>query len=319
MTHQLRHRAIQAARRATQTATIVLVVALIFLGLYYNYRAAGAFDRLHDAATPGWRSAILARIDARVGNLHDPEGFLAANSGTLWSMRILGLEIADPLAFVEASAARRTLHVPLLLAILPPLVVAVLLGRVFCSWICPGYVVFELAGRVQTLVRRGRTAPRLTFAHENKYALLGVGLLLAAATGLPMFSLFYPPALLSRFAHAIIFGTGVVGTFGILAAMVAVELFVAPRWWCRTMCPGGALYALLGGRRALRVRLLPGRCTHCRLCEPACEEGLDPVTQSRGIECDNCGACVRRCPEAALAFTLRLPGPPKPLRKEAHA
>lgn len=70
------------------------------------------------------------------------------------------------------------------------------------------------------------------------------------------------------------------------------------------------MYGLLGARRVLRVELLPGRCTACKLCEPVCEEGINPVSQSRGIECDNCGECVRHCPDGALAFSLTRRGRP---------
>ncbi len=93
----------------------------------------------------------------------------------------------------------------------------------------------------------------------------------------------------------------------ILGLGIAFEVLVSPRWWCRTMCPGGALYGLLGSARVLRVVLVRDRCTACKLCQPACEEGLNPVAESSGLECDNCGACVRDCPDRALVFKLGLP------------
>ena len=93
----------------------------------------------------------------------------------------------------------------------------------------------------------------------------------------------------------------------ILCLLIAAELFVSPRCWCRSFCPGGALYGLLGSRRGLRVNLAPKLCTNCGLCDPVCEMGLDVIAESRGIECDNCGVCIRHCPEKALAFTFSLP------------
>jgi len=38
-----------------------------------------------------------------------------------------------------------------------------------------------------------------------------------------------------------------------------------------------------------------------------CEPGLDPVRESYGIECDNCGECVRHCPDRALRYAIGLP------------
>ncbi len=304
---QRRHRVIQAVRRFVQLSTVALVVCLIFLGLYYHYRAARSIGEITDVA--GWRGQALTIIDERVGKLDDPEAFLLANNGNLWSMRLGGVDVADPLAFVEATSATHDLHWPLLISILIPVALTVLLGRVFCSWICPGYLVFEATGKLRGVLRRiGLDPPALEVSHANKYVLLIVGVVLAVATSLPIFSMFYPPALLSRTAHAIIFGTGVTGMLTILAVMVVVEVFVSPRWWCRTMCPGGALYGILGSARVLRVRVSHQGCTNCGLCHPACEEGLNVLKESSSIECDNCGACIKSCPEAALHFTLSVPG-----------
>jgi ferredoxin len=123
-----------------------------------------------------------------------------------------------------------------------------------------------------------------------------------------MLALVYPPAVLSRLAHAWIFGTATTGLVVFLGTVLVFEILVSRRFWCRTMCPGGALYALIGWPRLLRVRLDPARCTGCRLCEPACEPGLNPVLESSGMECDNCGACVKACPEEALGYFVTVSG-----------
>ena len=64
------------------------------------------------------------------------------------------------------------------------------------------------------------------------------------------------------------------GWFFVLGLIGLFELIVSPRWWCRTMCPGGALYGLIGWPRLLRVKLRADRCTQCRKCNAACEPGL---------------------------------------------
>ncbi len=123
----------------------------------------------------------------------------------------------------------------------------------------------------------------------------------------PLFVLIYPPAVISRAAHAWVFGTALTGTVVLLGIMVAVEVFVSPRWWCRTVCPGGALYGLIGWIRPVRVKLKKASCTGCMDCIPVCEAGINPITQSSSIECDNCGVCIRHCGPAALVFTIGLP------------
>ncbi len=309
--HHFRHVVVQIVRRCVQLVTIALATTLILLGLYHHYYASRAVDQI--SAVAGWRGTALSAIDERMNAVEDPRAFLKRNNGNLWSMRLAGTEVSDPLAFVEATAAGRRLHIPLLFAILGPVFATMLLGRVFCSWVCPGYVIFELAGKARkTLPRLGIEPADVSFSHTNKYALLAVGVIVATATALPIFSMFYPPALLSRAAHALIFGTGATGMLTILCLMVAFEVFVSPRWWCRTMCPGGALYGLLGSARLVRVVLVADRCTACKLCHPVCEEGINPVAESSGIECDNCGACVRDCPDKALVFQIAGPGKTRP-------
>ncbi len=182
---------VQILRRCVQAGSIALIVTLSFLGLYHHYYAARALDQIDSVG--GWRGAALAAVDRRMDAIADPSEFLARNNGNLWSMRLAGKEISDPLAFVEASAAGKRFHLPLLISILVPVLATVLLGRIFCSWICPGYVVFELAGRFRKLLPRlGIEPARIELSHTNKYAVLAAGILTAIATGLPIFSMFYP-------------------------------------------------------------------------------------------------------------------------------
>jgi len=304
--HQTMHLAIQVVRRTVQVLAVAVVLALVFTSLYSHYRAARALE--DEDLMSGWRGAVLGTIDRLVGPMEDPQALLDGWKGTFWSARIAGVSLTDPLAAAEMTAAARTLHGALYLSILLPVILTLLLGRVFCSWICPAYLLFEITGKLRGLLGLAELPPpRIEFSYYNKYWFLGVGLVAAALTGLPFFALIYPPAMLSRMAHAWIFGAGLTGTALLLLLIVAFEVSVSPRWWCRTMCPGGALYGLLGWPRLLRVRLDADRCTRCRECEPVCEEGLNPVLESYGMECDNCGVCIRHCPEKALLFTLGLP------------
>ncbi len=304
--HQVKHWTLQLLRRGVQISVVLLLAGLVYLSLYAHFRAAFALE--DEIAAGGFRGTVLAEFDRRIAAMDDPQRFLDANQGTIWSMQLGGLDLTDPLAAAEAVAAGKTLYRPLLLWTLLPVLITMLLGKVFCSWICPANLLLEITGKLRGLLRLAELPPaEVKFSRANKYVLLGVGLIVAAIVGLPMFALIYPPAALSRLVHAWILGTSMAGMLTVLGLIVAFELLVSPRWWCRTMCPGGALYGLLGWPRLLRVKLDGDRCTKCRQCEPVCEPGLIPVLQSYGIECDNCGECVRKCPERALGYTVGLP------------
>ena len=301
--HQRKHIFIQSLRHCVQALACVLVITLVYLSLYAHYRSAKAIE--DDAVMTGFKGAVLTQIEKRVAQMDDPQAFLDGNKGTFWSMKVGGVDLTDPLAAAEMTATSKRIHVPLLLSILIPVIVTLLLGRVFCSWICPAGLLFEMTDKLRKLVSLAELKPAaMEFSHANKYILLTVGLLISAAVGLPFFALIYPPAVMSRLAHAAIFGTALTSMLILLGIIVVFEVFISPRWWCRTMCPGGALYGLLGWRRLLRVKLSASRCTGCRDCEPICPMGLYPVKQSAGIECDNCGLCLRHCPEDALGYAV---------------
>ncbi len=305
--HRARHLLLQALRHCCQVAVLGVVVAIVYLSLYAHYRAARAME--DEQFLKGGRGAALKQIDKRVSRLDDPEAFLDGYKGTWWSARVAGLDIADPLAAAEMTATAKTIHWPLLLSIVIPVIITLLLGRVFCSWMCPAGLLFEVAQKLRGLLRLAEVKPAdVQFSHRNKYVVLGVGLGVAAATSLPIFALLYPPAVVSRLVHAWVFGTAMTGMLVLLGVLVVIELFVSPRWWCRTMCPGGALYGLIAWRRLLRVKLHAKQCTGCRDCEPVCPMGIYPVLDSNTIECDNCGLCLGHCPTKALYFTVRVTG-----------
>ncbi len=300
---------LQIVRRLVQASVLLVTVSVALLCLYAHYRAARVID--DDQLMAGLRGEVVTKmVHPYVDRLADPQAFLDGNKGTLWSMRLMGVDIADPLAAAEMAAASKRIHWPLIASAAIPIVITLLFGRVFCSWLCPGYVLFELTGKLRRLLRLAEIRPgEVVFSHRNKYIGLFVGLALAALFSAPLFALIYPPVVISRALHAWVFGTSLVGIFVVLGVIVAFELFVSPRWWCRTMCPGGAVYGLIGWIRPVRIRLNADRCTGCRDCIPVCEEGINPITQSMSIECDNCGVCIRHCPDEALYYTISLPKP----------
>ncbi len=304
--HRTRHACLQILRRSIQIITVLLIVGLALVSLYAHYRAAHALDDMADLT--GIKGYLLSGIDHAVSSIESPQSFLDGFKGTLWSMRIFGFDLTDPLAAAEMSFASKKFYLPLVMSCVFWIAVTLLLGRVFCSWICPGYLLFELSGKLRRLLQIAEVPPaEVSFSLKNKYIVLVIGLLFASFFSMPLFALIYPPAVLSRIAHAWIFGTAMTGMLVLIGIIIIFELFISPRWWCRSICPGGALYALIGWPRLVRVKLNSGRCIHCNKCQQVCEPRISPLTDSCSIECDNCGQCVRHCPEQALFYSFGLP------------
>lgn len=310
--NQKKHVLIQVLRHCCQVVVIAIMVGTVYLSLYSHYRAARAME--DEQFTRGFQGAVLKSIDRVVAPMDQPQQMLDSFKGTLWSMRFAGVDLTDPLAAAEVIAGSKTFYVPLLVSVALPVLLALVLGRVYCSWMCPAGLLFELSDKIRRVLPFAEIKPgQVKFSHGNKYVFLVVGLAFTAVVGLPVLGHIYPPAVMSRLAHGLIYGTAITGTLAILLVMMVFEIAVSPRWWCRTMCPGGALFGLIGWIRPVRIRLDAKRCTGCRDCEAICPMGLDPVKQSYSIECDNCALCLKSCGDDALIFAIGLPG-----RKRAY-
>ncbi|MCK5011726.1 MAG: 4Fe-4S binding protein, partial [Deltaproteobacteria bacterium] len=204
--HQLIHVFIQLLRRSTQILTIGALATLSFFSLYAHYHAARAIEDIQ--LMSGFKGKVLTYIDRVVSPMKDPMAFLDGFKGTLWSMRFAGIDLSDPLAAAELIATTKTFYLPFMASIIIPVLGTLLLGRIFCSWICPAQLLFEMANKFRAVLRFAEIPPaNVSFSLKNKYIVLAVGLIVAVIVAQPLFALFYPPVVLSRLMHAWIFGT----------------------------------------------------------------------------------------------------------------
>jgi polyferredoxin len=75
-----------------------------------------------------------------------------------------------------------------------------------------------------------------------------------------------------------------------------------PRFFCRVLCPLGALLGVFSRFALWRIDRDPVRCTDCDLCLKSCEGASDPQADLRKSECFVCLNCIEDCPHDALAF-----------------
>ena len=227
------------------------------------------------------------------------------------------------------------------------LVLTLLLGRVFCSFICPFGTIHHAVGRFKPALKGNRMvqANRKTASQKIKYFILTL-LLVAAVFGLNAAGLMDPIAFLFRsLALAALPGLGV-GLRSIFEAMAASDfeilnlasygaevmvspifgysqpayqtawligfifltiLFVnriRPRFWCRTLCPLGALLGIFSRISILNLEKYAQKCTNCNLCVKHCQGAASPRPDQDwdAAECLMCFNCYNVCPEDALAF-----------------
>jgi ferredoxin-type protein NapH len=285
---------LQVLRRALQLAVLALLVLIPTLSHYDNL--ANQRDGAGIEAHFGTR-----QVKRLVAGWDEPEMITQAVRGSVWTMTIGDRVISDPLAGIDFACAARVIFDPFLLSVLIPLLLTLLLGRIFCGWICPADLLFEVGSWVRRWVG---IETNVRFARSTMFAVLAIGAGAAFALGTQVFAEIYPPRLLSgELYSAITFGVVGAGAWFLLA-IVAFEIFVSRRFWCRYVCPGGAVYAALGWQRLVRLTVRESSCTRCKKCLPACEFGLDPMNGAMGAECNNCGLCVRACEPKALFWRL---------------
>lgn len=283
------------------TVVFAMLVLLPFLHVYQTYVAAHAYDLL--APSEQRLYDIMETISQPFTD--DPAEDLDAVKGNTWSGTFWGLKLSDPLAALGQSAAGMTLYWPFLLTALIPIVFTLIFGRFFCGWICPATFIYELNSNFAAWLRwAGLSLGNRQFDKRIKYAVLALGLVLSAATGSILVAAIYPPAIIGReIYYAIALGGFGVGAAFFIATLL-FDLLVARRGFCRYLCPGGALYSLLGRYRVVRIRRIVETCNDCAKCNAVCEFGLDPLRDGFGQECNNCTACIAVCPTDALAFKI---------------
>ncbi len=289
-----RRRVQQIVRRTFLSAVLVGLVALPLAQLE---RARDKGKGIVDIEAPAAANRAAAAMPgaANLGR---------AVSGSVWSIALGGLEVADPLAAVVAVSATRG-SVWMTAAIIP-LILTLLLGRVFCGWICPARLPVELAGWFRRRTQR-RFAISLPWLRWVKYGVLGAGILLAASVGWNLLALIFPPAIIERETLFLIsYGMLGWGALFVLGAFL-VDLFVDRGAWCRGFCPGGALYSLVGRFAPLRIDVDEDRCVACHKCNSICPLGLEPESGA-DLECDRCGLCQTACKSNALTYRIRIPG-----------
>ncbi len=288
-------------RWVSLSTVFTLLLLIPFLYLYQTYVAANQYDNLLAY------EKVIYRVAEFISSpfIKDPVNDLDGLKGTTWSGRLFGVALADPLAALSSFAATQKFYWPIWLMALLPLLLTLVAGRFFCGWICPATLIYELNDNLGVWLKKlGLPVSDRRLDRRIKYLLLSLGLVLSIVLGGAIFSAIYPPVILGRELHYAIamsgFGVGIV--FFLLTLIF--DLLVARRGFCRYLCPGGALYALLGKFRLLRIQRNVVRCNDCAKCNAVCQFGLDPLRDGFGLDCNNCSACIQVCPTDALTFTF---------------
>ena len=194
------------------------------------------------------------------------------------------------------------------------LVMSLALGKSFCSWVCPvGLLSEKLAALSKRVFRVCLTPPRwLDWPLRSlKYFLLAFfavsTLVIMSPSALRLF-LDSPYNLVSDLKMYYFFAD-----ISALALTVIVTLLVFSTvihgFWCRYLCPYGALLGLLSLVSPIRIKRNATSCIDCGKCARVCPAFIkvDRVDTVRSDECTSCLRCIDSCP-VAETLELRLVG-----------
>lgn len=229
----------------------------------------------------------------------------------------------DPLVALGTMLATHSLHHHLVWAV-PLTVLTLIFGRFFCAWMCPMGVLHHGLG---WLLRARRPVDRVAQnryrpAQKIKYAvlatLLGMAALGSVQVGLldPVASTFRGLAI-SVVPAASNSAWGLYGgerhfQWGVLVAAVFVAALalnvVFPRFYCRVLCPLGALLGLFARFALFRISKRKELCKDCDVCGADCHGAADPQGTVRPAECMVCLNCTSTCPRGGIAYRF-LPPP----------
>lgn len=220
--------------------------------------------------------------------------------GTFYSIRIGHLDLMDPALMFQTILLTKHIPFSALLAGTLPLILALVLGRVFCSWVCPYNLLAEYVAKLRKLIFPQK---KYFLNHNPKphwyWIVFGLVVITLMVLGIPLITLTSFSGLLSSEAADLVLN----GTIGIEILLVLIvillEFFVAPHFWCKYACPVGATLALFRYRHTMHVHFDPKGCTCDSIkslpCNSVCPLNLDPRHEDIYPYCYNCGECIYSC------------------------
>ena len=249
----------------------------------------------------------------------------------------------DPLILIStllsAHAAAKAFYLSII-----TIVITFLFGRVFCGWVCPLGTLNNLVGsiRKKAAAHQGRDWRRVKYyilagmLASAVFTLQPVGIMDPLSLLIRSFSV----SIFPWFNYAVrsffdaIYSVNPLGMVSISEPVYAVLkksvlsfnqplylqgvfigiLFLAilglnlveKRFWCKYLCPLGALLGLLS-RFSLLKRSVSEGCNECGACAGVCQGNAAPdkKEQWKDTECLYCWNCDDVCPQNAVSFGFR--------------
>jgi polyferredoxin len=244
--------------------------------------------------------------------------FLESQGGTVFTERPPGVEAFLPISALISlkhwilSGEINSVHPSGLVIFITILMLALLLKKSFCSWICPIGLLSEHTWKLgKKVFKRNFSLPAwLDYPLRSlKYLILLFFLyaILYAMDAKQIEAFIFSPY--NKVADIKMFYFFLnITTFSISVIVVLLALsFLIKNFWCRYLCPYGGLLGALSLISPLKITRTISSCAECAKCTQVCPNSIQ-VHRARRVlsdECTSCGECVAVCPTPkTLGFKL---------------
>lgn len=205
------------------------------------------------------------------------------------------------LIYLAKTGIANRVHPAGLLIFALTLVLALLVRRGFCSWVCPIGTASEWMHKTgRAMFGRNLSVPKWLdwILRSLKYALLGFFLytiLMMPVAALRQF--IYGPYNRVADVKMYLFFINISATAVGVIAVLALLSVLFKNFLCRYLCPYGALLGLFSAASPCAVRRDTDKCTNCDRCGRACPNRI-PVDKKKtvhSVECTACFDCIGAC------------------------
>lgn len=225
-------------------------------------------------------------------------------------------------------------------AVVVLVLLTLLLGRVYCSVICPLGILQDIISRVRGLMgKKARRLNRFGYSNPKKWirlSFLGVFLLLIALGLMPLASLIEPYSEYGRIVSSVVspgydavnnmlagvaesmdsyvfyrVETYVNPAVSVIAALtlvvVGIFAWMSGRGYCNTVCPVGTILGYISRFSWLKPVIDTSKCTKCTKCARNCKASCIDIKSQRidYSRCVACMDCIENCSAGAISYTSR--------------
>ena len=197
------------------------------------------------------------------------------------------------------------------ITVLALVVLTLLVGRAYCSVICPLGVMQDVISRISGLRKKKKS--RFSYSGEKKwlrYGILVIFVVALVAGFTPLAALLAPYSSYGRMVSSVVSPS--LSPVAIVAAVsfvvVAIMSWLGGRTYCNTICPVGTVLGFFSRFALFRPIIDTSKCNSCKRCAKKCKASCIDAKNHRidYSRCVACMDCIKNCKHGALTFRYAL-------------